>query len=521
MKFERSAGILLHPTSLPGKYGIGTIGENAYHFVDFLGACGQKLWQVFPLGPTGYGDSPYQSFSTFAGNPLLIDLELLQKDGLLEQSDLEKIPIFDKNHIDFGRLIEVKFELLSLAFQNHKTHGKLFTEECGNFCVDNKDWLDDYALFMAVKEYHGGKLWTEWEKDIAFRTKGAVDKWTEKLEYRINYQKFLQYTFNKQWKKLKDYTNKKGIKIIGDIPIFIAYDSSDLWANKKYFTVDKKGKLETVAGVPPDYFSETGQLWGNPLYKWDEMENDNFSWWQKRIKKTLDFVDIIRIDHFRGLDAYWEIPGDAPTAQTGKWVKAPGKKLFTAIKKELGKLPIIAEDLGLITKSVENLRDHFGFPGMKILQFSFGENGDIMFLPHNYVNNCVVYTGSHDNDTTKGFFDNEKKTKSGIYQWAQRYLNYHGKDITYELIRTAYASVANMVIIPMQDILELDSEARMNFPGKLGGNWTWRFDWDQVDSNIPLTYKGMTEMYDRPMKKKLAVDKNTLGEYLPKKDEKG
>ena len=515
MKFERSAGILLHPTSLPGEYGIGTIGKNAYNFVDFLVECGQTLWQVFPLGPTGYGDSPYQSFSTFAGNPLLIDLDLLKEDGLLSQHNLDSIPHFDKNNIDFGHLIQVKYELLSLAFQNYKTSGKNFTIECGNFCAENKSWLDDYSLFMAVKEYHGGKLWTEWEDDIAFRKRGAVEKWKEKLEYRVDYQKFLQFTFFKQWKALKDYTNEKGIKIIGDIPIFIAYDSSDLWANKKYFSVTKKGKLETVAGVPPDYFSETGQLWGNPLYNWIEMEKDNFSWWVERIKKTLELVDIIRIDHFRGLDAYWEIPGNAETAQIGKWIKAPGKKLFEVIKKELGELPIIAEDLGVITKSVEELRDHFGFPGMKILQFAFGESGDNKFLPHNYVNNCVVFTGSHDNDTTKGFFENEKKNHTGIYQWAQRYLNYHGKDITYELIRTAYASVADIVIIPMQDILELGSDARMNFPGKLGGNWTWRFDWKQVNSNIPLTYKGMTEIYDRPPKKETIVDQNTANEYLP------
>jgi 4-alpha-glucanotransferase len=516
MKFERSAGILLHPTSLPGKYGIGTIGENAYHFVDFLVECGQKLWQVFPLGPTGYGDSPYQSFSTFAGNPLLIDLELLQKEGLLSQNDLDRIPTYDQKNIDFGSLIEIKYELLSLAFQHYKTTDKSFMKECDIFCEENKDWLDDYALFMGVKEYHGGKLWTKWEKDIAFREEGAVKKWKEKLEYRVNFQKFLQYTFYKQWKNLKEYTNGKGIKIIGDIPIFIAYDSSDLWANKKYFSVNKKGKLETVAGVPPDYFSATGQLWGNPLYKWNEMEKDNFSWWQRRIKKTLEVVDIIRIDHFRGLDAYWEVPGDATTAQKGKWIKAPGKKIFEVIKNELGDLPIIAEDLGVITESVEELRDHFGFPGMKILQFAFGEEGDNNFLPHNYINNCVVFTGSHDNDTTKGFFANEKKNKTGIYEWAQRYLNYHGRHITFELIRTAYASVANMVIIPMQDILELGTEARMNFPGKLGGNWTWRFEWDQVNKSIPLTYKGMTEMYDRDTKKELPVDQHTPDEYLPK-----
>ncbi len=516
MKFERAAGILLHPTSLPGKYGIGTIGKNAYDFIRFLDSCGQKLWQVFPLGPTGYGDSPYQSFSTFAGNPLLIDLELLKEDGLLTEDDLNRIPIFEENKIDFGKLIEVKYELLSKAYQYYKIQNKDFGKECGDFCDKNKNWLDDYALFMAVKEYHGGVLWTEWEEEIAFRKKGTVKKWREKLEYRVNYQKFLQYIFFKQWTALKKYANDKGIKIIGDIPIFIAYDSADLWANKKYFSVDSKGKLKTVAGVPPDYFSATGQLWGNPLYKWKEIEKDNFSWWKQRIVKTLELVDIIRIDHFRGLDAFWEVPGGAPTAQIGKWIKAPGKKLFEVIKKELGELPIIAEDLGLITKSVKELRDHFDFPGMKILQFAFGESGDRMFLPHNYVQNCIVYTGSHDNDTTKGFFDHEREINSGIYQWTQKYLNYYGDDITFQLIKTAYASVANTVIIPMQDILGLGGEARMNFPGKLGGNWTWRFSWEQVDENIPKIYKEMCAMYDRPFIKKEEPEENTNDEELSK-----
>ncbi len=516
MKFERSAGILLHPTSLPGKYGIGTIGKNAYHFVDFLVECGQKLWQIFPLGPTGYGDSPYQSFSTFAGNPLLIDLEILKDEGLLSESDLKSIPHFSKTNIDFGKLIEVKNQLLSIAYQNYKNSGEIFSENCGIFCDDNKFWLDDYALFMAVKEFHSGKLWTDWTEEIAFRQKGAIEKWKQKLDYRYNYHKFIQYTFYKQWEKLKEYANSKGIEIIGDIPIFIAYDSSDLWAHKSLFSVDEKGKLITKAGVPPDYFSETGQLWGNPLYNWQEMEKNDFAWWKKRIEKTLELVDIIRIDHFRGLDAFWEIPGDAPTAQTGKWVKAPGRKLFNKIKKEHGELPIIAEDLGVITPEVEKLRDDFGFPGMKILQFAFGEGGDKNFLPHNFVKNCIVFTGSHDNDTTTGFFEKEKENKTGIYEWAQKYLNYFGDNITQELIRTAYASVANFVIIPMQDILGLGSEARMNFPGKLGGNWTWRFEWNQVNSNLPQYYKTLIDLYERnkrkPTEKK---DLHTPEDYLP------
>jgi len=497
MEFERSAGILLHPTSLPGKYGIGTIGYEAFHFIDFLVHSGQKLWQIFPLGPTGYGDSPYQSFSAFAGNPLLISLELLKEDGLLLQKDLDSIPVFNKHNIDYGKLVEVKDQLLRQAYQNYKTDDKKFTIDCGNFCVDNKEWLDDYALFMAVKEYHGGKLWTQWETDIALRKTNAIKKWTEKLKYQITYQKFIQFTFYQQWKSLKNYANEKGIKIIGDIPIFIAYDSVDLWANINLFSVDKKGKLLSCAGVPPDYFSPTGQLWGNPLYKWDIMEKDNFLWWQKRIKKVLEYVDIIRIDHFRGFDAYWEIPGDAKTAENGKWIKAPGNIFFKTIRDKLGNLPIIAEDLGIITESVEKLRDDFNFPGMKILQFAFGDSGDKNFLPHNYIKNCIVLTGSHDNNTTRGFFENEKEKKTGVYEWTKKYLNYSGNNITYELIRIAYASVANIVIIPMQDILNLGSEARMNFPGKLGGNWTWRFSWEQINSDVSKTYKAMTEIYER------------------------
>ncbi|OGU81552.1 MAG: 4-alpha-glucanotransferase, partial [Ignavibacteria bacterium RBG_16_35_7] len=328
MKFERSAGILLHPTSLPGKFGIGDIGKEAYNFVDFLDHSGQKLWQVFPLGPTGYGDSPYQCFSAFAGNPLLVSPEKLQEDGFLIQADLRHIPKFDPSTIDFGEIIEYKKSLLKKAYNHFKENSNGFEKQFDKFCNSHKDWLDDFALFMAAKEHHGGGLWTWWDKDLVLRKETALKKWREKLPDEIRYHKFVQFQFFKQWKELKDYTNKKGIKIIGDMPIFIAYDSADLWANKHLFTVDEKGKLLTVAGVPPDYFSKTGQLWGNPLYKWKEMEKDDFRWWRKRFSSLLQVVDIVRIDHFRGFEAYWEIPGDAPTAVKGKWVKAPGEKLF-------------------------------------------------------------------------------------------------------------------------------------------------------------------------------------------------
>jgi len=498
MEFRRSAGILLHPTSLPGNYGIGDIGENAFKFVDFLKHSGQKLWQVFPLGPTGYGDSPYQCFSAFAGNPLLISLELLVEDGLLSKSDLDRFPNYDKHKIDFGSLIPIKNQLLLKAYENYINDGKKLQNDCGSFCDDNSFWLEDYALFMALKEYHNGNSWNNWENQYAFRDENALKKWKNENEKEIDFHRFLQFTFYTQWKSLKGYANENDIQIIGDLPIFIAYDSADLWANKSLFTVDENGKLKTVAGVPPDYFSPTGQLWGNPLYKWDVMQKNNFAWWKKRLTKMYEFVDIVRIDHFRGLDAFYEIPGDAKTAEHGKWVKAPGKELFEEVQKELGQLPILAEDLGIITESVVELRDHFGFPGMKILQFAFGENGDKNFLPHNHIQNCVVYTGTHDNDTTRAFFEKEKSSGSGIFEWTQKYLNYFGEDMCSELIHTAYQSVANMVIIPMQDILNLGSEARMNFPGRPGGNWTWRFSWDQISNGLEQKYNEMTKLYERP-----------------------
>lgn len=499
MSFQRAAGILLHPTSLPGKFAIGELGSDAYYFIDFLSHSGQTLWQVFPLGPTGYGDSPYQCFSAFAGNPMLISIEFLIKDGLLTDEDCKELTIFDKHKIDFGSVIKIKNECLQRAFNNYESKLKN-DREFKSYCTHNDYWLNDFALFMAVKNYHGGVCWTDWSEDIAFRIDGAIEKWTKKLEREINYQKFLQFKFNEQWQKIKNYAHEKGIKIIGDLPIFIAYDSADLWANKKLFTVDSKGRLESVAGVPPDYFSPTGQLWGNPLYRWNEMEKDDFSWWRKRFSKLYELVDIVRIDHFRGFEAYWEIPGTALTAQTGKWVKAPGHKLFKSIKKHLGDVPIIAEDLGVITREVEELRDAFNFPGIKILQFAFGDAGEKKFLPHNFIPNCVVHTGSHDNDTTQGFFEKEKVLKSGIYEAAKEYLGCEGDDICFQLIRAAYASVANIVVIPMQDVLNLDSSARMNFPGKLGGNWTWRFSWDQIPAKLSETYKRMTVIYERPKK---------------------
>ena len=511
MRFERSAGILLHPTSLPGPFGIGDLGSEAYSFVDFLEAAGQKLWQVFPLGPTGYGDSPYQCFSAFAGNPLLISPEKLVEDGFLSLKEISVYPKSDPYKIDYGEVIHYKKLILKKAYLNFKKNSNGQEENYNSFCNENEEWLNDFAFFMAAKDFHGGELWTKWDKGLVVRDKKSLDEWKQKLTDDINYHKFVQFQFLHQWCNLKKFANEKGIKIIGDTPIFIAYDSADLWANKSIFTVDKEGNLETVAGVPPDYFSSTGQLWGNPLYRWDVMEKDDFLWWRLRMSDTLKLVDIIRIDHFRGFEAYWEIPGNAKTAEKGKWVKAPGEKLFNILKKHLGELPILAEDLGVITKSVEALRDKFEFPGMKILQFAFGKGMERRFLPHNITPNSVVFTGSHDNDTTRAYFEKEKEAKNDIYSHAQKYLDYYGDDVVQKLIKIAYASVADIVIIPMQDVLNLGGESRMNFPGKLGGNWTWRFTWEQVPGYLADTYKEMAELYERPPKPKKETEIETEG----------
>ena len=494
----RTAGIILHITSLPGKFGIGDLGSDAYKFVDFLESSGQKLWQILPIGPTGYGDSPYSCFSAFAGNYLFISPEFLVEKGLLRKENILDLPNFNSSKVEFGKVHEYKLSLLRKSFENFNNSENNLKSSFEKFCNENQEWLYDFALFMSAKNEHNGIEWSKWDEGLAQRKEESLKEWSDKLRDEIQYHKFVQFLFTRQWNKLKKYANKKNIKIIGDVPIFIAYDSSDLWANKEYFKVDKNGKAISVAGVPPDYFSPTGQLWGNPIYRWDVMEKDNFSWWVKRIRHQLKYVDILRIDHFRGFDAYWEIPGNAHTAEKGKWIKTPGEKLFNALKNQLGELPIIAEDLGVITKSVNKLRNKFNFPGMNILQFAFGDGMENRFLPHNYKQNSVVYTGTHDNDTTRGYFDKVKTKKNNIYKHVQEYLNYHDDDLTQELIRTAYASSANMAIIPMQDVLNLGTEARMNFPGTLGDNWNWRFTWEQIDKNLASKYKRLTELYERP-----------------------
>ncbi|MEI6044363.1 MAG: 4-alpha-glucanotransferase [Chloroflexota bacterium] len=496
MKFTRSSGILLHPTSFPGRYGIGDLGEEAYRFVDFLDETGQTLWQIMPLGPTGYGDSPYASFSAFAGNPLLISPDLLAADNYLSPEDLAEIPSFPTDKVDFGPVIDYKKKLLARSFHQFEATATAEAQAYfGAFCRAKAAWLDDFALFMALKEHFGGVVWNSWATEIASHQPEALAEWRTKLATEVRYHSYLQYQFHCQWSALKRYANQHGVKLIGDIPIFVAFDSADVWSHPDLFYLDKANNPAFMAGVPPDYFCETGQLWGNPLYRWKEMGQQNYSWWVERFRQTLELVDIARIDHFRGFDAYWAVPAGEETAIKGKWLKGPGAKLFKALQQQLGDLPIIAEDLGLITPTVAALRNQFGFPGMKVLQFGFGGNSTEAFLPHNFERNCVVYTGTHDNDTTQGWFksilDHERTN-------VQLYLGRDGTDIAWDLIRVALSSVADIAIVPLQDILNLGAEGRMNTPGQAGGNWGWRYPSTSVlDLIIRDRLATLTQLYSR------------------------
>lgn len=495
MAFERRAGILLHPSSLPGNYGIGTLGQEAFNWIDFLHAAGQRLWQVMPLGPTGYGDSPYQCFSAFAGNPYLINLDKLIIEELLYEDDLSDLPDFPANHVDYGPVISHKLQKLSKAYERFKENGSSVQRKAFElFCERQAFWLDDYALFMALKEANGGGAWTDWDKAIRLRKKKALEDWQTKLSDEIKRQKVWQWLFFEQWSAVKTYANEKDIEIIGDIPIFISMDSADAWANPEFYYFDKEGKPTLVAGVPPDYFSATGQRWGNPLYRWDKMKKTGYAWWLKRIKASLEQVDIIRIDHFRGFEAYWEIPADEPTAVNGKWVQGPGQNLFDAINKEMPNAPIIAEDLGVITPAVEALRDDNDLPGMKVLQFAFTGDSSEPYLPHNYPRNAVVYSGTHDNDTTKGWYE---KTTEKERDFVRRYLARDDSNIAWDLIRLAFSSVADTAIAPLQDVIGLGSEGRMNTPGEAAGNWTWRFTWEQVPYWVAPQLKDLTDLYGR------------------------
>lgn len=497
MKFSRSSGMLLHPTSLPSRWGIGDFGASAYTFVDFLVATGQQLWQVMPLGPTGYGDSPYQSFSAFAGNPLLISIDQLHADGLLTDADLANTPHFPDTHVDYGNVIPFKINLLRRAFERFNANASSdLRQAITAFRAHNYLWLDDYALFAALKDAHNGAVWHEWEPAIAQRDPDAIVEWMSKLSDQIQFRAFVQMQFFNQWENLKRYANERGIQIIGDIPIFVAYDSADVWSNPHIFSLDEDGLPTVVAGVPPDYFSTTGQLWGNPLYRWDVLEEREFSWWVERFRAMLTMFDIVRLDHFRGFAAYWEVPASEETAINGRWVVGPGAALFKQVQQELGDLPIIAEDLGLITADVEELRDKLGFPGMKVLQFAFGEGAEQPYLPHNYERNCVVYSGTHDNDTTLGWWQHGASDTE--QHNVQVYVGRDGSDISWDFIRLALASVADMAVIPLQDVFNMGNEARMNIPGQAGGNWGWRYTADLLDNQHAVDrLKTMTELYGR------------------------
>ncbi len=495
MRFPRSSGVLLHPTSLPGRFGMGTFGREAFGFVDSLAKAGQTYWQVLPLGPTGYGDSPYQSFSAFAGNPQLIDLELLQEAGLLEAADLADAPAFPAGEVDYGWVIPYKLGKLKRAFERFEAlAGPESRGRFDAFVRSQAAWLDDFALFMALKDHFAGAGWSTWDADIRAHRPEAVREWQERLAPSVRFHAFLQYLFFDQYRDLKQYANDRKVHIIGDIPIFVAYDSADAWSHPEIFYLDTQGHPTVVAGVPPDYFSETGQLWGNPLYRWDVLEQSGFAWWIERLKMALALYDVVRIDHFRGFEAYWEVPAGEETAINGRWIKAPGHALFKAVERALGNLPIIAEDLGVITPEVEALRDEAGLPGMKILQFAFGGDPENAYLPHNFVRNCVVYTGTHDNDTTRGWFEAAPDAERAD---ALAYLGYEPADVPEALIRLALASVADLAVVPMQDWLGLDSPARMNTPGKAAGNWAWRMPPGALDGALTKRIRSLTERYGR------------------------
>ncbi|WP_099346004.1 4-alpha-glucanotransferase [Clostridium tertium] len=490
---KRSSGILMHISSLPGKYGIGTFGMEAFAFVDFLKKSGQRYWQILPLGQTSYGDSPYQCFSAFAGNPYFIDFELLEKDSLLAKEDYSTLDYgLDENCVDYAKLFINKNKVLRIAHENSKNK---YDKEINKFIEENNFWLEDYALYMAVKNHFNLVSWQNWDDDIRLRKKEAIDSYKTLLKNEIDFWIFVQYMFFKQWYSLKKYANDNGIEIIGDIPIYVAEDSADIWSNPEYFNVDENMVPITVAGCPPDTFSATGQLWGNPIYNWDNLDKDGYSWWIDRVRESFKLYDVVRIDHFRGFEAYWEIPYGNKTAEFGQWTKGPGIKLFNAIKDKLGDVNIIAEDLGMMTDEVIELRDTTGFPGMKILQFGFGE-GDSRDLPHNYPVNCVAYTGTHDNDTVCGWY-NVTGSKKEIEK-AKRYLNLtYEEGISRGLIRGVWGSPAYLVITTMQDFLGLGNDARMNMPSTLGGNWVWRASSEAFDDKLAKEIYDLTKLYGR------------------------
>jgi 4-alpha-glucanotransferase len=506
MSFPRSSGILLHPTSLPSAYGIGDLGPEAHRFADFLHNAGQRIWQVLPLGPTGYGDSPYQCFSAFAGNPLLLSLDALMERGYLDSRDLDSRPESPAAQVDFGAVIARKLALLRQAFQPFQRTSPTERADFAAFCQTHSSWLDEFALFMALKQAHNNVAWTQWEPELALRNPDAMERARNQLSDEIECHKFIQFEFERQWRDLKAHCEGNDIRIMGDVPIYVAFDSADVWANRALFELDESGRPNVVSGVPPDYFSATGQLWGNPIYRWEAHALTGYAWWITRLRRALQMLDMIRLDHFRGFEAYYEIPGGDTTAVNGKWVKGPGAALFEALENALGKLPIVAENLGVITPGVEALRERFGFPGMAILQFAFGRDPQApQFKPHNYPRHLVAYTGTHDNDTTVGWWTSTAgagsiRTSADVaeeMEYARRYLNTDGSEINWVMIRTLMASVADTVLFPLEDVLGVGSEGRMNLPGTSSGNWRWRFRQGDLTPPMSARLKQMVETYER------------------------
>lgn len=493
---ERVGGVLLHPTSLPGPFGIGDLGPSASRWVGWLARSGCHLWQVLPLGPTGYGDSPYQSFSAFAGNPLLISPEGLAADGLLDPSDLDAYPGFAGGRVDYGQVIPAKTSLLSLAAGRFEDRaGSTLKAGLERFEREEADWLADYALFMALKAEHDGRPWTTWDEPLARRRPAALAQAADHLAERLRIHKVIQFLFFRQWASLKEEAKEAGVSIVGDLPIFVAHDSADVWSLPSQFELDQAGEPAVVAGVPPDYFSATGQRWGNPPYRWDRMAEDGYRWWIGRIRSTLKLVDLIRLDHFRGFQAHWEIPAEETTAVNGRWAAGPGRPFFEAAGAALGRLPFIAEDLGIITPEVEELRDGLGLPGMKVLQFAFDGDPNQAYLPHNFPVNCVVYTGTHDNDTTLGWF---RTLPESTRAFCRSYLDLReDSSAAWRMIRAAWASVARMAVAPMQDLLSLDSESRMNTPGGMQGNWSWRLSESQLSDQLADDLREVNFVYGR------------------------
>lgn len=496
---ERSAGVIMHIASLPGKFGIGTFGKEAYEYVEFLYKSGMRYWQILPLGQTGYGDSPYQSFSAFAGNPYFIDFDILKDEGILSKAEYINENYGDnEEYIDYGLLFNIKYIVLRRAYENFKkSHNFLLKEYFESFKEENNWWLDNYSLYMAVKGKFNLASWQEWDDDIKKRRPEAIELYRNELSDEIEFWSFIQFLFFKQWNELKSYANEKGIKIIGDMPIYVAEDSADVWSNPEaYLIYEETLKPISIAGCPPDAFSEIGQLWGNPLYDWNYMEKTGYKWWIKRVEESLKIYDVVRIDHFRGFESYWEIPYGDTTAINGEWVKGPGIKLFNAIKESLGEINVIAEDLGFLTNEVKEFLEETGFPGMKVLQFAFDEREESNYLPHTYTNNCIAYTGTHDNDTFRGWFE-LTGNKSDV-KYCKEYLALTEEEgYNWGFIRGAWASVADVSIALMQDFLNLGNETRVNFPSTLGGNWKWRIKEGSYNTELADKIYKYTKMYGR------------------------